>query len=84
MANSRHFFPDYTNPAYILLLIRDGMVKTEDDLWVHFKVPELPPSISFIVRGHIRNNLKQLRDVGVVEYSDAGEIIKVTPLLEKL
>jgi hypothetical protein len=76
-------FSSWSNSAYILLLIRDGVVKTEDDLMRHFGCG-IYRTITELIDGeaHIEDTLRKLSDAGLID-CQAGDL-KVTPLLKKI
>lgn len=79
------------NNALIVLLIRDGMVKTVSDLVAYFGLKEFHATTDeAMIRHYIFQALRELEDAGMIERQptdlsgERDESLHVTPLLEKV
>ena len=75
------------NHAYILLLIRQGAVKTQDDLRRHFGLAADRTrwtTADQYLDDDISVALYKLSDAGLIEWDPRGSIVKTTPLLAKV
>jgi len=69
------------NNAYILLLIRNGVVKDRNDLYTHFGLRNFD-GIKGTLGNVVDHALDALLEAGLIEYND--DLIKVTPLSAKI
>src|SRR6266436_1399617 len=71
-----HGSEPWNNHAYVLLLIRDGVVKTQDDLMRHFGITRgFIGTPRFCSEDDIRNTLHKLSDAGLIECQHEGSTI---------